>query len=988
MKTNWKILATVLICLMAAGNLMAQSARGGIQGSVADTAGEPLPGVTVVINSESMQGTRSTVTDTNGTFRFPLVPPGTYTAVLALTGYQRFEQQNIRVGLEQTITLDVSLNSTFTEEVMVTAESPVIDTTSPAIGSDFNQTLLNDMPLSREFNEVVFLATGAVEGGGIANDAIGGNASIMGASALENRYVVDQLDTTDVAEGRAGTQISTSFISEMQVKVGGYQAEYGGALGGVVNMITKSGGNEFHGDVFGYFSNDSMWADAKIPETRGDARTVDSEWDVGFTIGGKIVTDKLWFFLGYNPNTLDQNIVNDVYGVDESILQTNDFIRTYEKGFYSGKLTWQLNQNNSITGTVLGDPTTITNQFSTSNFVDSPLAVTDQFYDSDEGGLNYGFNWNSVLGQSLMLEVTYGRHQSKQEFVPNTDVTAYQDQTTDGIWSGGASDVFFGGPQFQQPRDDRQRQQARVAFSWFLGQNHELKFGGGWNDVKYDMLYGVPGPSDAFCTPTLEGGPYEYDFETGTYPQIGTNCSVNNDGVLDGYAMPARIGNRYRLRNGYYYNRNYKNDSTGETEEFSVYAQDSWQVASNFTISLGVRAESSTSQGDLTKILPERKLEFSFGDMVAPRIGFVWDPSNEGRSKIFAHYGKFYQSIPLTINVRSFGNENYDFYFYEDPVNGMLPDTNNPGVLTYIYRSSSELTFLDPAVEPQYLEEFVLGGEYEVATDLALGLKFVRRELGEVIEDISVDNGSSYFITNPGGIYTENPTNGIPLDPPVDFPAAVRDYDGVEFSVSKRFSNRWQGYASILWSDLVGNYEGLYSRDNQQIDPNITSKFDLPELLNNAYGTLQNNREWQFKMFGSYRFDFGLVTGLNMFYVTGNPISKLGADRSYGLDERFVTPRGSEGTTDSWLNFDLSFSYPIQLGNFQLDLMLDIFNIFDEQVAVEVDQRWTTLDPSDYPGGEAPPDEGADMWQENPTWGEPLNFSPPRNFRVGIRFAW
>ena len=124
MKMNWKILATVLICLAVAGNLMAQSARGGIQGDVMDTANEALPGVTVVISSESMQGTRSTVTDVNGEFRFPLVPPGVYTAVFALSGYQRFEQQNIRVGLEQTITLNVSLNSTFTEEVMVTAESP------------------------------------------------------------------------------------------------------------------------------------------------------------------------------------------------------------------------------------------------------------------------------------------------------------------------------------------------------------------------------------------------------------------------------------------------------------------------------------------------------------------------------------------------------------------------------------------------------------------------------------------------------------------------------------------------------------------------------------------------------------------------------------------------------------------------------------------------------------------------------------------------
>ena len=985
MKTNWKILATVLICLLAAGNLMAQSARGGIQGVVSDSDGQMLPGVTVTISSVSMQGTKSTVTDSNGLFRFSLVPPGTYTAIFTLSGFQRLEQQNVRVGLEKTISLDVSLSSTFTEEVLVTAESPVIDTTSPAIGSDIGAAVLNDVPLGREFNSIIYLAAGAVDGGGMANDAIGSNPSIMGASALENRYVVDQLDTTDVAEGRAGTQISTSFIAEMQVKVGGYEAEYGGALGGVVNMITKSGGNEFHGDVFGYYSNDSMWADAKVPETRGDSRTVDNEWDVGFTVGGKIIADKLWFFVGYNPNTLDQVIVNDVFsGFTGDLMQTNNILRTFDKQFYSAKLTWQLNQNNSITGTVLGDPTTIENDFSTTNFIDSPFTVTDQFYDTESGGLNWGVNWNSVLSQNLLLEASYGHHQSKQEFVPNTDITAYQDQTTIGLWTGGAGgSVFFGGPQFQQPKDDRTRNQARIAFSWFLGQHHELKIGGGWNDVEYEMIYGVPGPSDAFCSPTIEGGPYEYDFFTGTTPQIGTNCSVSNDGVMDGFAMPARIGNRYRLRNGYYYNRNYKNSSTGTTEEFNIYAQDSWQIAPNFTLAIGLRAESSNSQGNLTNILPERQLDFGFGDMIAPRIGFAWDFTGDGRSKIYGHYGKFYQSIPLTINVRSFGNENYDFYFYEYPDSG-IPDTLNPGTLTYIYRSSSELTFLDPNVKPQYLEEYILGGEYEVATDIAIGLKYIRRELGRVIEDISVDQGSSYFITNPGGTFTENPTNGIPLDPPVDFPAATRDFDGIELSMSKRFSNRWQGYASLLWSKLEGNYEGLYSRDNQQIDPNITSKFDLPDLLDNAFGLLQNNREWQFKMFGSYRADFGLVSGLNMWYMTGNPISKLGAHRVYGLDERFVTARGTEGTTESWLNFDLAFSYPIQLGNFQLDLMLDIFNIFDEQAAVEVDQRWTTCAPGDE---DEPGCSDVDA-QTNDTWGEPLVFSRARNFRVGVRFAW
>jgi len=984
MKVCGKFIVATLVCLLAAGTVMAQSTSGGIQGTVFDEAGQALPGVTGVISSEKLQGTKTAVTNADGKFRFVLLPPGTYKAVFSLPGYQTVEQENIRVSLETVITVDVSMSSAFTEEVLVTGDAPVVDVTSAAIGSQFGEEIMANVPVGRDFTSVAYLATGAVDGGGIANDAIGNNPSIMGASALENRYVVDELDTTDAAEGRAGTSISSSFIEEVQVKTGGYNAEYGGALGGVVNMITKSGGNEFHGDVFGYFSNDSLWSTALIPETRGDVKTVDTEFDLGFTLGGKLIQDKLWYFVGYNPNSLDQNVLKDVYSGDE-LIQRNQLIRTYEKDYFSGKLTWQLNEANSLTANVIGDPTEVGNNFTTTNYVNSPFAETDMTYDEDTGGINYGLSFNSIFSESMFFEATLGHHSNQQQYVPHLDTTNYQDQTADGTWTNGAGgSVFFGGSGSQQPKDDRTRDMLRGSFTWFLGDNHEVKLGGGYNSVEYDMLYDVTGPSPAFCVPTIPGGAYEYDFFTGTYPQVPDNCDANGDGTLDGYSMPARLGNRYRLRGSYFYNRNYKNESTGETTEYNLYIQDNWRIGDFFTLQLGLRAEDMNAQGNLTKIMPERQLEFGFSDMLAPRVGFVWDFAKNGRSKVYAHYGKFYQAIPLTINVRSFGNENYDFYYYEYPDSGLPNAASNPGTLTYIYRSSSELTFLDPDIKPQYLEEYVFGAEYEVVTDIAVGIKYVSRSLGRVIEDISVDGGQSYFITNPGGTFTHNPTNGVELVPPVDFPEASRDFSGIEVSLNKRFSNNWQLYTSLMWSELKGNYEGLYSRDNRQIDPNITSKFDLPDLLDNADGMLQNDREWQFKAYGSYHFDFGLVTGVNMFFLTGNPVSKLGAHPVYGLDERFVTQRGSEGRTEDWLNFDLHFAYPFAVGDFTLEAMVDVFNIFDEQVAVEVDQRWSVYGPGDE--GDAP---GGDIdAQTNDTWGEPLVFSPPRNIRLGLKFSW
>jgi outer membrane receptor protein involved in Fe transport len=227
----------------------------------------------------------------------------------------------------------------FAEEILVSSESPVVDVTSTAMSTRIDEQLLANLPVGRDFTSAAFLAAGAVDGGGVTDDYLAGNPSIMGSSALENRYVVDRLDTTDPAYGKAGSRVSTSFIEEIQVKTAGYEAEYGGALGGVVNMMTRSGGNEFHGDVFGYFTNDSLWEEALVPSTRGEAKTTDMEWDVGSTLGGRLIRDKLWFFVGYNPSIQDQRVQNDLVTIDGEFYRTNDFVRSYHRDYLIAKLS-------------------------------------------------------------------------------------------------------------------------------------------------------------------------------------------------------------------------------------------------------------------------------------------------------------------------------------------------------------------------------------------------------------------------------------------------------------------------------------------------------------------------------------------------------------------------------------------------------------------------------------------------------------------------
>lgn len=973
MKYHWRKYVWLVAILFIATLGFAQT-TGTLKGKVVDDKGQPLPGVTLEVSSPALQGTRVAQSDVNGVFRFPVLPPGSYTLKATMEGFAELEQRDVKVGLDRTVTLTVQMQPAFEEKITVTGESPVIDITSTTTGANFPEELIEDLPSGRTYQDLAFLAPGAVDGG------LGDNPSIMGSSSAENRYLIDGMDTTDAAFGTTGTDVTYNFIQEMEVKSGGYDAEYGGALGGVVNMITKSGSNEFHGDVFGYFTDDSFTASGKKVETGGSSLESWSKYDVGADIGGKIIEDKLWYFVAYNPNWYKQTRKNDIHDLEGNYVTTNTVEPEKNGDYLAAKLTWQVNPNNSLIGTIIADPTDYPGDYYTSFYAPesiSGIPTNMEYSNSETGGFNYGLIWNSILSPSLLLEAKLSHFETSENFSPILDAPHYEDGTTDGRWTNGVGQrVRFGGPGFQSINGDRWRDQLKLSLSWFYG-NHEVKGGIQYFQNRYDDVAGVVGSSEETCIPLAEGA-VTYDSQIGEYVLVEPNCDSDGDGELDGWLAPARRGNRWRLRNWGYYNSNYKQDSSGKTEEWSLFLQDNWKVTPYFTLKVGVRADSTKITGDSSNLLTGRKIDLGLSDQIAPRIGFIWDYAQNGRSKLFGHYGRFYESIPLDINVRAFGNENYDFYFYYYPENGELPSMENPGTLFYIYRFGGG-TMADPGLEGQYLEEIVLGTEYEVMPNLAVGLKGIWRELGQVIEDISYDGGFTYFITNPGGCSTVNPVNNTDLGETVCFPEPERKYRGVELSVNKRFSNNWQLYASLLWSKNEGNYGGLFRQDNGQLDPNITSLYDLPDLLNNAYGLLPNDRKWQFKSYGSYRFNFGLTTGFYFQWMSGTPISKLGAHSTYGPNERFVTPRGSAGRTPSWYALDLHLAYPFKITDtMELSLMADVFNVTNAQKAIAVDQEWTFCDETE---------NCADV-QTNPYWGEPSAYQTPRAYRLAVKFAW
>ena len=371
----------------------------------------------------------------------------------------------------------------------------------------------------------------------------------------------------------------------------------------------------------------------------------------------------------------------------------------------------------------------------------------------------------------------------------------------------------------------------------------------------------------------------------------------------------------------------------------SLYAQDTWRVMSNLTIEGGVRWE-------------RRNLGDRFGNTVidlkksyAPRVGFTFDPMHDGKGKIFAHYGRYYEDIPSDINTRAFGGElqAQAFNFSPDPAN-LKPISGTPGRNSLLGGSVEPV---DPNLKNQYVDEFLIGVEREIAPNLSVGIRYNHRKLGNVIEDFLVPSVGDYFIANPGQ-GTLGQSLGFYDGASAPAPLAVRTNDAVAVTASKRFSNNWQFIASYVWSKLEGNYDGTFQNSTGQLDPNINSAFDYGDFLINAQGRLSNDRTHNLKFDGSYQFGKGMVNGLQIGLSTrwysGLPLTAYGYSFAYSNWEYYLTPRGSLGTGPSDYDADVHLGYPIKFGSSASATVIgDVFNLFNRQAITQLDQRYNLI---------------------------------------------
>jgi hypothetical protein len=960
--------------VLGARGLFAQGlTTGSIEGTVADAGGGPLPGVTLEALSPALQGTRVTVSSLDGKYRFSLLPPGTYRVSASLDGFEQSGASETRVYIGTTASLPVRMRIVARSEVAVTAEAPLVDTTHTHTGVSLPADTLTKLPLGRNYSSAMLTV------GGVGQDSQGN--TVYGATGLENSYVVEGLNTTGVLQGAQGKQLNLEFVQEVEVRTGAYEAEYGGTLGASLNVLTKSGGNEFHGGAFGYYDSAKLASsDKHVDERNALNLNVDSRperYDVGLDLGGYLLKDRLWFFGAYDRVAENQ----DYRRVDSLTYTSNAVISNLVPGtdvtrsnIYSAKLTLKAGPSHTFVASVFGDPKT-----KDGRWTDNPGPASAVIAGHVQGGTDAVARWEGIFGTQLLGQAQYGYHSEDESWTSD-----YPDSLTVGDVRRGEFQFAPGsGPGYIGPTTLR-RNAWSGSLTAFLG-SHDLKVGVGYEylNSSYSEFWPAGGQITRWYD---DGGAFQYAGHN-SLAKVPLNCLVRTDGSTGnfGFVDPTTC-------NAWDYTG--RSHVSLRTHNLSLFLQDSWKPLSNLTVNAGVRYE------DQRLYDAEGQPRVKLTNQLSPRVGVVWDPLAKGRSKVFVSYGRFYQVIPQALQIFAMGNE-YNIFALnttEDHLD-LVNDSNLNPSGEYIVGSD----YVPPGIKGTYQDEIVAGVEAQIGRNWSVGLRGIYRSLGRVLENrcdvydprsglagsVPPEAQTACMLMNPGegpngqlsdpanpACWQDYPASTIPK--PCESVRASRVFRALQLDVRRRFSAKFQLQASYVLSRLTGNYDGFVSEWTGQSLPGGNSDFDIPEKLINVWGRMSLDRTHQVRVSGFYVLPFGLQAGINAWYASGGPLSILGwAPNGYS---RYLAPRGSYDQLPSTYSIDLHLEYAFRIGPVSLTPLLDVFNLTNVQRATKRGEEYNNV--------QGAPEEPPYTSPTIPTFGKDIAWQSPRSVRLGARASF
>jgi hypothetical protein len=989
----------IVLCFSASA--FAQEITGGIEGTVRDPNGAVVPGVQITVKgvarsagarSDATAGfTRTITADNSGFYRMQGVPPGNYTVSTdATAGFGEASKTNVEVVLGKNTVVDMNLTVAGTTNVVdVVADGVIaIDPTSNKVQTNITAQTIEMLPKGVNFTSVLASASG------VRDEPLSGGFQIDGASGSENTFIIDGQEVSNFRRGTLDINNNVPFqiVQEIQVKSGGFEAEFGGATGGVVNVATKQGGNEIHGEVGTSFSIAKFQADprpfhravtiaatANLPALRTTEQFQPPK-DGGtnhfpfFALSGPIIKNRAWFFIAYAPQFINADRTYNYQSADpriRTITSTQLYTQRRKQEYAYSRVDLQPFQSLRLTGSYLWNPLEIIGQpDGFGNFTANPPQITfptgeirrGADFLNRTGGRQTSNNTNGSLIWTptgrFVLTARAG-YSFLNEKVGNYGVPAVAGLTR---WvaqdRGVAIPAGFGIPGF--------------------GQNFP-----GFSQLEFDRT--IRRTFDADASYLLSGFGGRHHFKGG-FQFNGIHNKVQST-LVD--TIVIRIGNTIAQASG----RNIPVSSTaigtGWLQRFGVlgaagsdnrafYIQDSWQPINRLTLNLGVRIEKEQSPS----FAPGRPgIEFGWGDKIAPRLGFAYDILGDGKNKLFGSYGKFYDRFKYELPRGSFGGNFFRNDYFEifpgqtissfnrqtvigtnpDPIGGNCPLPSSTGLsrcqLDFRIPSNAEVGGLDfggvdPNIEAFQQSEFTIGFERDMGRGYFLATRYTHKQVDVAVEDIGfispLTGGEAYIIGNPGrGLAREAylAKGFIPLE-------AVRDYDAVEVRVNKRFATSSYINASYTWSRLFGNYAGLASSDEAgRTSPNVNRNFDLPFIGFSALGKpddgrLATDRPHSFNISGAYTFGW-MGSRTNSTEISGLQLIQSGTPLTTrfifdGVAGQILNGRGDLGRTEMFTQTNMAISHKYRFGRdsrFTMAFDVDILNLFNEDNVLAINDQ-------------------------------------------------
>ena len=1008
--------------LLLVGSLAAQAPVGKITGTVTDDQGALLPGVTVDADSPTLVGTVSALTDINGVFRLFGLASGNYTIKFTLDGFNTVIRKDIIVRVDQTIRVNIEMTpGAIEEEITVIGQSPLVDVKSTTKGMTLTKEMFQMLPRGRNFDTLVTAVPG------VNQEPYLGGLSVDGASGAENMYYIDGMDITNMDQGNRDQSAVFEFVDEIQIVASGYQAEFGGSMGGVINVITRAGGNKFHGELIGYYSGsrlngterdvlrldplDTSKAEYVNYQTgKGlDAALGKDEVDrseIGFSLGGYIVKDRLWFFGSFLP--VFTNTTRHIDWIPAGTSPASDHTR--KQTWYNGqiKLTAQPMKDLRLAASF------VNNFYKYRGDLPGRTGTGNPDYTWGDTGFDYP-NYSGTLtadysvGSNLFLSLRGGYF--------------FKNQTNQ---------------QLETPSDPRWRFRkeapgyASVNNLMFPEIPAYLQHGSGWSNIGYDAMFETKKNIRNRMAVNFDTTLYlnlagEHAWKMGVQMvriEEDIDNTINEIYVMLGWDREFThldTGNTVRGKYGYYAVRGgdagaYGTFANPNSTRWALYLQDSWTPSfsnNKLTVNLGVRLEKE----DIPSFsdLPEYDyppIQFGFFDKVAPRIGFIYDVSGDASTKIFGSFGYYYDVMKLDMAVGSYGGFKWwsDYYTMDDYDFTKITKSNPGGAGTYIrtynWREPS-FDSTDPDLLPTLQTELTFGVERKLIENVSASVRVVYKHIVRTIEDVGVLTaaGESYYTSNPGFGYSRPISQGGEFaDIYPACPKAKREYWGVNIGLDKRFSDNWMGGFSYTWSQLKGNYSGLASSDEWgRNDPNVERYWDLwwhmfDKNNDEVVGLLNTDRPHQFKFYGSYAFPFGLTAGTVVNAMSGIPVTR---ELHTGLEGYYPDGRLTDGRTPFlWFanlyaeyNLKITDRYRIQL-NFNVD---NVFNIStSRRIYAKMNQTSTVLTDDERLSGWTYDNTSQTVttnartlsYIADPRYLMEMAFYPPITARIGIKFIF